>query len=169
MIVGLWRIRALWHLFPCEAKFIMPVRNPADRALSWFNDKVSSHQINPETAPSFTRRIASGLGAFRIATILEDALSCGIDPSAILIVDTDNLKSVETIKTTMDAINEHLGLPPMTHEPQIFNDAKGGSDRHLTATLSIEDRTAILTESRPEIEKFLGRLEHPERVLRTSR
>jgi len=163
------RLCALWRLFPCEIKFLMLVRDPADRALSWFNDKSSGGPGGAVGDPEvWTRWKVKTDRNFQLGDILNDALTgCNIDPRAILVVDTDGMKDPEAVQTIMDAINEHFGLPErMKHYIKIRNNAKEGSTRHSTAKMRPETMAAIRNDLKFQTNTFLSLLEHPYRILR---
>ena len=171
------RVCALWKLFPCEVKFLMPVRDPGDRSVSWFNDKLSSHQKNSANADAWTVKHVSNRN-YQLFDILKDALECGVDPKAILVVDTDGLKSSEEeAQLVMNAIDEHYGLPRMRHKLVIKNKAAAASSkekpaasngRHMNAKTKPETKDVIRKKLARQTRGFLGLLENPGDILKRS-
>jgi hypothetical protein len=160
------RICSLWNMFPCEIKFAMLVRDPAERAVSWFNDKSSSNQRDVSKVDEWTVRFVKNTRDFKLSTILQDALDCGVDPRAILVIDTDGLKaSPEEAQKTMDAIDKHYGIPRMRHEKDIANAANKGDKRHLTAKAKPETVKTIRENKEEETRRFLSMLENPDGIL----
>ena len=160
------RICHLWKLFECEIKFVMPVRDPADRAVSWFNDKGSGGGGDPKRVDKEAPRFANRR-EFRYFQILKDALDCGVDPRAILVVDTDGLKgSPDEVQLLMDTIDEHYGIPRMKHPPLIANNAKADSGRYGTAKAMPASMAAIRRQVEGETRTFLELLETPRRILK---
>jgi hypothetical protein len=153
-------------MFPCEIKFAMLVRDPAERAVSWFNDKSSSNQRDVSKVDEWTVRFVKNTRDFKLSTILQDALDCGVDPRAILVIDTDGLKaSPEEAQKTMDAIDKHYGIPRMRHEKDIANAANKGDKRHLTAKAKPETVKTIRENKEEETRRFLSMLENPDGIL----
>jgi len=163
------RVCHLWKLFPCEIKFVMPVRDPYDRALSWFNDKGTSGNQNPIMVDKKLPGLAQKNPLFQYDTILTGALECGVDPRAILVVDTDGLKvSSEEAQRTMDAIDEHYGLPRMRHTVKISNSANAGGKRHIQAKPKPETIALVRETMKHVTSNFLEMLETPDGILQTS-
>jgi hypothetical protein len=163
------RICNLWNLFPCEIKFIMLVRDPADRALSWFNDKKSSFQRSPHNADAWTLNFATKDANFRLGYILTQALEC-VDPRAILVLDSEGLKeSPQTAQAIMDAVDDHYGIPRMKHVQKIENDAgQKDSDRHMHAQIKPQTKLAIRKSLQTQGQKLVQLLQHPGNILRKS-
>jgi len=160
------RICSLWKLFPCEIKFAMLVRDPAERAVSWFNEKGQSHQRDESKVDEWTVNWVRKTRDFQLSTILQDALDCGVDPRAILVIDTDGLKgSPEEAQKTMDAIDKHYGIPRMRHEKDIANASNKRDERHLTAKAKPETITTIRKNMEEETRRFLSMLENPDGIL----
>lgn len=155
----------------------MPVRDTAERALSWYNDKQSSgkKRTNYIDVDTWVRN-SIGNRNYLLDTILMEALEC-IDPKAILIVDSDGFKaSPEEAQGIMDAIDEHYGLPRMRHVVEITNQAAGTAEdgeekvdsRHSNAKLANETIQYIRSTMKPRIERFVHLLEQPGKILQKS-
>ena len=144
----------------------MLVRDPADRALSWFNDKLSSGGgKGPSTFNSWALGNIRNRN-YQYSAILEQALDCGVDPRAILVVDTDGLKaSPEDAQSVMDFIDSHYGLPRMKHSLEIHNEASPSSGRHTNVRADADTIETIYRKMEGQTLGFRGLLENPGSIL----
>ena len=156
------RICKLWEIFPCEIKFVMLVRDPADRARSWFNDKGSSGQSDASNVDRYAVGMVRNRN-FQLRDILRDALfGCNVDPRAVLVVDADGLTGTPSeAQLVMDDVHDHFGMPRMVHEQILNNRGDLNDDRHPhDAKLRPEAATrirAVLQPQRPKLPLRRGR------------
>jgi len=80
----------------------------------------------------------------------------------ILVVDKDGLKvSSEEAQWTMDAIDEHYGLPRMRHTLVIPNKAEAGNTRHMQAKAKPETMALVRENMKHTTRNFLEMIENP--------
>jgi len=165
------RVCKLWELFPCEIKFVMLVRDPADRARSWFNDKGTSKQTNKTDADRYALDLVQHR-SFQLADILRDAMfECGVDPRAILVVNAaDGLRGESRqAQLVMDAIHDHFGLPRMVHKQHFTNRGNTNDERHPhNADLKPETQREIRAKLQNQTRDLLEMLEDPAGILQKS-
>jgi hypothetical protein len=110
--------------------FIMPVRNPITRLISWFNDKASSGQTYSKNIDKWIwdNRVKPDL---RYAENLRRILRKGVKIDNIVIISEYDLSNINRLKGIMHGVENKLCLRPHKYRMVMTNHRSAGGSRYL--------------------------------------